>query len=525
MTTIANPILQGFNPDPSILRVENDYYIATSTFEWFPGVQIHHSRDLVNWRLLSHPLDRVSQLDMKGCPDSAGVWAPCLTYDQGTFYLVYTDVKSWNGIFKDTHNYLVTAPSILGPWSEPTYLNSTGFDPSLFHDDDGRKWLVNMSWDFRREKNKFGGILLQEFDPVTRRLFGPVRNIFLGTALKSTEGPHLYRFHSRYYLLTAEGGTGLGHAVSMARSDTLFGPYEVDPQNPLLTSADSPDSELKKAGHGDLVETQDGQLYLVHLCGRPTSGNGRCTLGRETAIQKVCWNSEGWLRLEAGGTTPLVEVSAPGIAPHPWPAPVVREEFDGQLLGMDWQTLRIPLEKRFASTTERPGYLRLRGQESLSSKHRQTIVARRQQAFAFVASTVLEFHPESYRQMAGLICYYDTRNFFYLRVSNDDVLGKNLTILQCNEGQFSYPSGKEILLNTLDPVFLRVTIDHDQLQFFHSRDSKAWATVGPVLDCSILSDEYDGLGFTGTFVGLCCQDLAGTDAVADFDWFEYRELL
>ena len=146
MSKIINPILPGFNPDPSICRVGDDYFIATSTFEWYPGVQIHHSTDLVNWRLAVRPLDRAAQLDMRGNPDSCGVWAPCLSYADGLFWLVYTDVKRFDGNFKDAHNYIVTAPAIEGPWSDPVYVNSSGFDPSLFHDDDGRKWFLNMLW-------------------------------------------------------------------------------------------------------------------------------------------------------------------------------------------------------------------------------------------------------------------------------------------------------------------------------------------------------------------------------------------
>lgn len=175
---IENPILSGFNPDPSIVRVGEDYYIATSTFEWFPGVQIHHSRDLKHWRLLTHVLTEESQLNMVGDPDSCGIWAPCLTYDNGLFYLIYTDVKSRLGVFKDTHNYLVTAKSIEGPWSSPVYLNSSGFDPSLFHDEDGRKWLVNMLWDHRAKHNSFGGIVLQEYSIQQRKLIGERKNIF-----------------------------------------------------------------------------------------------------------------------------------------------------------------------------------------------------------------------------------------------------------------------------------------------------------------------------------------------------------
>ena len=178
---IRNPILPGFNPDPSILRVGDDYYIATSTFEWYPGVQIHHSRDLVNWRLLTRPLRRASQLNMLGDPDSCGVWAPCLTYSDGLFWLVYTDVKRYGrttvggasgASLRDFHNYLVTCPTIDGEWSDAVYLNSSGFDPSLFHDDDGRKYLVNQLWDHRPGRNRFAGIVLQEYSHAQRKLIG-----------------------------------------------------------------------------------------------------------------------------------------------------------------------------------------------------------------------------------------------------------------------------------------------------------------------------------------------------------------
>ena len=186
---ITNPVLRGSNPDPSILRVDDDYYIATSTFEWFPGVQIHHSRDLVNWRLLTRPLTRVSQLDIKGVKDSGGVWAPCLSHHDGTYYLVYTVALCQSGMhggpMNDLYNLVVTAPDIEGPWSEPVHLVNAGFDPSLFHDDDGRKWLLWAAFDHRH-----GGY---------------------------------------YHLMTAEGGTGRNHAVTMARSLAIDGPYEVYP--------------------------------------------------------------------------------------------------------------------------------------------------------------------------------------------------------------------------------------------------------------------------------------------------------
>jgi xylan 1,4-beta-xylosidase len=231
---ITNPILRGFNPDPSIVRVGDDYYIATSTFEWYPGVQIHHSKDLVHWRLLTRPLRRASQLDLRGDPDSCGVWAPCLTHADGLFHLVYTDVKRYGRATvggmssaspRDFHNYLVTARRIDGDWSEPIYLNSSGFDASLFHDADGRKYLVNMLWDHRPGRDRFAGIVLQEYSPREQKLVGRRRLIFRGTSIGFTEGPHLYRRGGYYYLLVAEGGTFWGHAVTMARSPAIDGPY------------------------------------------------------------------------------------------------------------------------------------------------------------------------------------------------------------------------------------------------------------------------------------------------------------
>src|ERR1700749_2320299 len=219
---ITNPILKGFNPDPSILRVGDDYYIATSTFEWFPGVQIHHSRDLKTWRVLPPPLLPASQLNMLGDPDSCGIWAPCLSHDGEQFYLIYTDVKRYGrtsvggasgASLRDFHNYMVTAKTIDGEWSDPVTINSSGFDPSLFHDDDGRKWFVNMLWDHRTESYggspktpALAGILLQEWDAKTGTLKGPIRNIFSGTDLGLVEGPHLFKRNGWYYLTTAEGG-------------------------------------------------------------------------------------------------------------------------------------------------------------------------------------------------------------------------------------------------------------------------------------------------------------------------------
>jgi len=522
---IENPVLRGFNPDPSILRVGKDYFIATSTFEWFPGVQLHHSRDLINWRLLTRPLTRVSQLELLGNPDSGGIWAPQLSYSDGRYYLIYTDVKTWGvgEAFKDTPNYLVTAPDILGPWSEPIYLNSSGFDPSLFHDEDGRKWLLNMVWDHRQGKNAFAGILLQEFDPATKKLVGPTTNIFKGTALRVTEGPHLYRKDGYYYLVTAEGGTTYQHAVTIARSRTITGPYEVHPDNPLLTSHGKPELTLQKAGHGSLVETQTGEWYLAHLCGRPLEPLGRCNLGRETALQRLEWH-QGWPRLAGGGNAPHVQVPAPDLPEHPFAATPERDDFNETTLGIHWQTLRIPPDESWLSLTKRPGYLRLYGRESLLSRHRQSLVGRRLQAHYAEAETCLEFEPEHFQHLAGLAAYYNTRNWVYLRVSRDETLGKSLNILVCDNGSYQEALKQDLSIAGALRVYLRVSFERETFRFAYGTEPGAWQTIGPRFEAGRLSDDYClGLSFTGTFIALCAQDLSGTRQCADFDYFLYRE--
>jgi xylan 1,4-beta-xylosidase len=520
MQLIQNPVLRGFNPDPSFLRVGDDYYIATSTFEWLPGVQIHHSRDLVHWTLLTHALTRKSQIDLTGNPDSGGVWAPDLSHADGQFYLIYTDVKSWTGGCKDTHNFLVTAPRIDGPWSDPIYLNSSGFDPSLFHDADGRKWLVNQIWDHRKGRNPFAGIVLQELSWPEKKLAGPAKNIFAGTSLGFTEGPHLYRRGGFYYLLTAEGGSGYDHAVSLARSKKIEGPYETMPGNPLLTSAKDEKLALQKAGHGSLVETQTDEWYLSHLCGRPLPGSRNCNLGRETAIQKCVWTEDGWLRLATGGNTPVAAVPAPHLPAHPFPAVPVRDDFDSEKLGVHFATLRVPPDDRWLSLTERPGYLRLRGRESLSSRHSQSLVARRLQAFQTEAVTCVEFEPETFQQMAGLICIYDVCNWFYLRVSRNEALGKSLRVVQCNQGKYDESDASDISVDGWPQCYLKASFDDASLQFAFSPDGKAWTNIGAQLDAGLLSDEQaTPFGFTGTFIGMCAQDLGGTQKHADFDFF------
>jgi xylan 1,4-beta-xylosidase len=530
---IRNPILPGFNPDPSICRVGGDYFVATSTFEWYPGVQIHHSTDLVNWRMVKRPLDRASQLDMRGNPDSGGIWAPCLSHADDRFWLVYTDVKRLDGNFKDTHNYIVTAPSVEGPWSDPVYVNSSGFDPSLFHDDDGKKWFLNMLWNHvshgvggQPATPSFAGILLQQYDPLTEKLVGPARNIFAGSPHGLVEGPHLFKRDGWYYLTTAEGGTGYDHAVTMARSRSIDGPYELHPQTHLMTSKDTSHAPLQRAGHGQIVETPEGEFYHTHLTSRPLPGLRRSPLGRETAIQKCVWGDDGWLRLANGTLVPDVEVDAPARTEPPANDPESRHDFDGPELPLDFQWLRTPYPERIFSLGARPGFLRLIGRESVGSFFEQALVARRQQHFSFRAETELQFSPDTFQQAAGLTLYYNRHKFHFLAVTHDVKLGRVLTVMSClgdwPDGRLTFPLSEPILLAD-GPVGLAADVDGAALRFSY-RLGEAWMPVGPVLDASIVSDEA-GRGehgsFTGSFVGMLAFDTSGGAKPADFDYFSY----
>ncbi|MBQ8163460.1 MAG: glycoside hydrolase family 43 protein [Clostridia bacterium] len=525
MITAKNPILTGFHPDPSIIRVDNDYFLATSTFQWFPGVQLYHSRDLVNWEALPSPLNRASQLDMQGDPNSGGVWGPCLSYCNGTFYLIYTNTRNFHGIFKDTPNYLVTTKDIYkGEWSEPVYLNSSGFDPSLFHDDDGRKYLLNMRWDHRMEYHDFAGILMQEYSEKDKKLVGEIRTIFKGTKIGATEAPHIYKKNGYYYLMLAEGGTMYNHGVQLARSKNIWGPYEADPM-PLLTTRNSPESYLQRTGHASYVETPAGDGYVAYLCARPITEKKRSILGRESAIAPVIWQ-DGWLRLKDGGVVPPTEytVSLPEVK---YPQLPETDIFDTDMLPHHYKTLRLPLD-RMGSLTERKGYLRLYGQEAITSCNCQSLVGRRLQHFNTQSTTYLEFDPQTFQQMAGLAVIYDTYNFFYFYMSRDEESGQNaLRIVVRDSLKFYNPiKNHRILIGDSKAVWLRAEINETRLNFSYSLDGEKYDIASSGLDCSNLSDEaYVDIGHeghTGTFVAMACQDLTGERTHADFRSFSYK---
>lgn len=540
---VKNPILRGFHPDPSIIRVGDDYYIATSTFEWWPGIRISHSKDLANWETLTYVLQDEKVLDLRGIGASQGIWAPCLTYDHGVFYVVFTIVRSFYCNMYDTHNYLVTAKDIMGPWSKPVKLNNFGFDPSLFHDDDGRKYMVSMVTDHRIPKKYAGRIILQEYDWQQQKVTGPVKEIYVGDKI-FLEGPHIYKRNGWYYLFSADTGTGELHGQTIQRSKSIWGPYEMyrddfmhrtsdDEAYSILTTRHHPDYSIQKAGHASLVETPKGDIYAVHLCGRPLEsrnpldaerfpGCRRYTLGRETAIQKMRWTSDDWLVLDNGTNLPDTELEINELTTSTFTPKSDRDDFDNPVLDVEYQSLRIPMTQQYLSLTEHPGWLRMYGREGLASRFQQSLIARRWTEFHFVAGTCMEFEPEVFKQMAGLICMYDTDNYLYLHCSYDEEIGKCISILRAENKKYFYPIGY-LPVDGGQKLYFRVEVHYDKLQFYYAVGSdKEYMKIGGEFDCSFLSDEACDEGwFTGAMVGICCQDLTGFGKYADFDFFEY----
>ncbi len=528
MTTVINPVLRGFNPDNSLIKVGADYYMATSTFEWMPGVEIYHSKDLVNWELAANPLQHTSQADLIGNYNSGSIWAPHLSYKEGKFYLLITDVKTGTA-FKDTLNYVLTADAIDGKWSEPLFVTASGFDPSFFHDEDGRSYIMSMLFDHRLDKPRFSGLVIQEFNTDTMKLMGLREHFFYGTDLGVCEGPMMMKKDGWYYLLCAAGGTGYSHAATVCRSKNVTGPYEVSPYHPLLTTKPYPDNPLQKSGHACFCEVTEDEWYIMHICSRPLTKRGNCTLGRETALQKIDW-IDGWPRLSNGTMQPDLEIESPSIAYN-----VVqktdfstRTDFDESSLPTYFKSLRQPaVDNDCIDLLSRPGWLRLHGRQSIASLHRQTLIARRWQHFFFTAETVMEFEPKSFQQMAGLTLFYDTDNWHYLHVSCDEKTGeKNIQLETCDINQFSY-SSERIVIAKNQPIRLTVTVEGDKAQFYYAMGDGELQPIGNPVTADHLSDDYikanGKLAFTGAMVGLCAQDMDDHSSFADFDYFSYSE--
>ena len=536
---IKNPILTGFNPDPCICKKGDDFYIAVSSFEWLPGIPVYHSKDLKNWELYTHVLTLDSQVELRKLPSAKGVWAPCLTYckEEESFYVIYGVMNSMNARYFDIDNYLIKAKDIRGPWTEPVYLHSAGFDASILHDDDGKKYIVSLEWETRDGYEKPGVICVTEYDTVKKCLKEYPKRVYNGgTDRGCIEAPHLTKRGAYYYLMCAEGGTGYNHCVTMARSKSPYGPFEKDPTNPILTSSPNnsderadwdhlkpkyynPDSILQKSGHGSYVNLDEKNAYLVHLCARPFVPELRCTLGRETAIQKMIWTEDGWLRLADGSNLAKLETEETGLVDFNAEILPDRDDFDGEVLRRDYYSPRI-FPSDFTDCKSRKGFVKLRGQESLSSLNKVSLLCRKLPSVNVEVSAGLDFNPEIYQHSAGLVLYYDNMNYIAIRKYYSDTLKQPaIAIISLENGE------KKELLDTRTavdgrPVCFKLTVSERNSFFKWGYEGEETKPIGPVFDTSKFSDEYCKYGeFTGTMAGIFAVDSMFHKKEADFDYF------
>lgn len=548
MTVARNPVIRGFAPDPSLIRVGEWYYVATSSFEWFPTIPIHRSKDLAHWEYAGHVRGAAPGGSLAGVPDSGGVWAPSLSWDGERFWVVYTIVRSVGRRYFDLDTYVSTATAVDGEWTAPRRVVSHGFDPALFHHE-GRLWLLNMQSDHRPGGRRFAGIVLTELDRSTLRPLGDTHLLLQHDQL--IEGPKLLIRDGRHYLVLAEGGTGFEHGVRVARSRTLTGPYVLD-DVPLLTTRDDPKLPLQKAGHAELVETPTGEWFLSHLTARPlhTEHGMRCPLGRETAIQAVTWDAEGWPRLRQGGWHPLVEVGVPtagapasGATAVETPtveAPAAGEAAESASAGVSaaredasawpWSSLRAEPDGSWVDTAVRPGWIRLRGRQGPESLWEQSLLAQRITEHRAEVEVTVEARPRTFGEAAGLTLRYDTASYLTLDLTwaepegepqrGQQWRGEGRTVLSLLERDED--GARQVAVVEVEagrPVTLGASVDGAEARFWYLREGVR-TPVGPVLDFSHLSDDYGSkLRFTGTLAGIHAQDLVAAEFTADFSGF------
>ncbi len=516
--SIKNPILPGFNPDPCILRVGSDYYIVTSSFEWFPGIPIYHSRDLAHWQQIGHVLTSEKILDLRGIGNSSGIFAPSLHFLNGKFYVLYT-IVSGQFPFLATPNFIISSDSVTGPWSDPVYLNSTGFDPALFMDDDGRCYFLNMKLEFYKS-SPTGGISMQEIDLSTMQLKGKAKTIFKGTCF-GTEGPRIYKHNKYYYLFTAEGGTDWDHQLTVARSANVEGPYVPDPNTPMISSKGHYSCPIQRAGHASLVETTNGLWYIAYLGSRLVMPKRKSILGRESFIQPVEWTKDDWIKLKGGDNNPILTVPSPGLPESVFPILPARDEFEGKELQVKYQSLRQGFSPGWISLEQKPGFVAIRGRKPFNNLDDQSLLMQRITSLNGYAETSVQYNPENYRQMAGLMCFYDTRDFIYLKVSRDEEIGKYIGITHQMGIEKNTELNEKIPVDDEIVLYLRADFNYDSVYFSYAVEMDKWIRIGPVFDFAQLSDENNKYGFTGAMVGLGVYDMMYEKTWAYFDYLTY----
>ena len=509
--SFRNPILAGFYSDPSICQVGPDYYLVTSTFSWFPGVPIFHSRDLVHWKQIGHVLSRPSQLNLDGLGVSRGIFAPAISHHKGVFYMITTLVDAGG-------NFYVTATDPAGPWSDPVWLREIdGIDPSIFFDNDGRAYIVN-NGPPPDNKPLYGGhraVWVQEFDVASGQPTGPREIIVNGGVDISKkpvwiEGPHIFRKDDWYYLTCAEGGTSVNHSQVIFRSKSPRGPYVPWDKNPILTQRNldpNRPTPVTSTGHADLVTTADGSWWGVFLGCRPYEGDYYNT-GRETFLLPVTWK-DGWpIFLEPGQPVPDV-VPAPQLPPSTAPAvPTTgnftwRDEFDAPKLDPSWMFLRTRREDWF-SLKEKTGALALTPRPaSLLEKGNPSLVARRQQHVRFTAAVAVQV-PDAAGTSAGLVAFQNEAHHFFLGLRRRGT--ETEVFLERAKGSDQGGVPQEIAhasIRVADSGILHLKIEGNgrPYSFHYATRPGAWIPLKENEDGTIVSTHVAG-GFVGTCLGI-----------------------
>lgn len=509
-----NPVIRGFYPDPSVCRVDSDYYLVNSSFQFFPGVPLWHSRDLVNWHQLGNVLDRPEQLPLKGTNAWLGIYAPTLRHHNGVFYMITTNVGNAQ---KGNGNFFVTATDPRGPWSEPVWLEQGGIDPSLFFED-GKCYMVS---------NPDEGIWMCEIDPATGKQLTESKFLWQGTGGRHPEAPHIYKRNGWYYLMLAEGGTEMGHMVTIARSRNIYGPYESNPSNPILTHfcRQAQSNPIQGTGHADLVEAHDGSWWLVCL-GFRTQANSQHLLGRETFLAPVEWTEQGWPVVNGNGTISLqMDVATLPLNTAEPESPTV--DFRAiETLGPEWVWIRNPYMENYNLS---PQGLALHGtSQGLCTPDSPTWVGRRQQDIDMEAITTLQLTDTTAGAEAGLCVYMDNDSHYEAFLCRDSTgtpcigLRYRLKALSHTPVCMPLPSNE---------TALKVRGSDDMYAFSYSTDNGAtWHLLGE-LNARYLSTETAG-GFTGITLGLYATNPDATPrqaesrcATAIFTGFTYTPLL
>lgn len=505
-----NPIVSGFYPDPSICRKGEDYYMVHSTFSYFPGVPLLHSRDLVNWQQIGNVLDRPSQLNLPdGIRLSGGIYAPAITYNKtnDTFYVITTAV---DGI----GNFVVKTQDPLKGWSDPIALPEVGgIDPSLFFDDDGKAYIVhNDGPEGEPEYSGHRAIWIHNYDPKTDQTFGTRQVLVDGGVDKSKkpvwiEGPHLYKIENKYYLMAAEGGTGTEHSEVIFTADHVTGPYTPVKENPILTQRDLSESRPEKVtstGHADLIETPSGDWYAVFLACRPYAGDMYNT-GRETFLLPVTWKNNVPIILESGKPVPTIVAPAhwkpdtDGINPEPFTGNFIwKDDFKERELNMRWLFIRTPQQKWWELTEN--GLHITPDTTDIYQLGNPAFIGYRQQHTDFTVTTSLTFSPGSEKELAGLVCYQNEKfNIVFGRTIRN---GKeHLVVIRTVDSlqqETLFPlNGNE----KKNPLQLRITGKAGLYGFYYKNGNDEWIPVTTDIDATILSTNKAG-GFTGVVIGM-----------------------